>query len=110
MSYLVVTHLGLPAGAVAPALGVTSAVPYYLQTQDMGTERSRGTTGIYYHPSFSRRSYLTTGRRLADFPGALATLLQHAHVRLFECPSADDELIRLAHDPALISQVEADPL
>jgi hypothetical protein len=76
----------------------------------MGTTRSRGTTGIYYHPSFSRRSYLTTGRRLADFPGALAPLLQQPQVRLFGPPSADDALIRLAHDPALIPQVEADPL
>jgi hypothetical protein len=31
------------------------------------------TTGIFYHPSFSRRSYLTVGARLADFPGALAS-------------------------------------
>lgn len=70
----------------------------------------RGTTGIYYHPSFSRRSYLTTGRRLADFPGALESLLQHPHVRLFTCPPAPDELILLGHDPGLIPQVEADPL
>ncbi len=34
-----------------------------------------GTTGIFYHPSFSRRSYLTVGRRLADFPAALGPLL-----------------------------------
>jgi hypothetical protein len=76
----------------------------------MGTPASRGTTGVYYHPSFSRRSYLTTGRRLADFPGVLAPLLQYPHIRLFECPSADDALIRLAHEPALIRQVETDPL
>jgi hypothetical protein len=86
------------------------AVPQYSESQEMGTERSRGTTGVYYHPSFSRRSYLTTGRRLADFPEALAPLLQQPHVSLLECPSADDGLIRLAHDPALIRQVETDPL
>ena len=68
-----------------------------------------GITGVYYHPSFSRRSYLTTGRRLADFPGALAPLLERAQVRLFECPSATDDLILLAHDAGLIPRVEADP-
>jgi hypothetical protein len=69
-----------------------------------------GITGIFYHPSFSRRSYLTTGRRLADFPAALAPLMRHACVTLFECPAATDELILLAHDPRLIPQVEGDPL
>ena len=76
----------------------------------MISERPPGTTGILYHPSFSRRSYLTTGRRLAEFPHALEALIRHPHVHLFECPSAADELILLAHDPALIPQVEADPL
>ena len=76
----------------------------------MGSDRSRGTTGIFYHPSFSRRSYLTTGRRLADFPAALDSLLRYPHVRLYECPPAADELILLAHDPGLLPQVEADPL
>jgi hypothetical protein len=76
----------------------------------MGPAISRGITGIFYHPSFSRRSYLTTGRRLADFPGALDPLLRHPRVRLYECPSAADELVLLAHDPALIPRVEADPL
>jgi len=28
-------------------------------------------TGIFYHPSFSRRSYLTQGSRLRHFPGVL---------------------------------------
>ncbi len=76
----------------------------------MGGRTPGGITGIFYHPSFSRRSYLTTGRRLADFPAALAPLVRHSHVVRFECPSATDELILLAHDPGLIPQVEADPL
>lgn len=76
----------------------------------MGARTPGGITGIFYHPSFSRRSYLTTGRRLADFPAALASLLAHPHVILRECPSATDDLILLAHDPGLIPQVEADPL
>jgi hypothetical protein len=67
-------------------------------------------TGIFYHASFSRRSYLTTGRRLADFPHALASLLQHPYITFYECPFATDDLILLAHDPGLIPQVEADPL
>ena len=47
---------------------------------------------------------------MADYPGALDSLLRLPHVRLFECPPATDELILLAHHPALIPQVEADPL
>jgi hypothetical protein len=76
----------------------------------MATDSRRETTGIFYHPSFSRRSYLTTGRRLADFPGALDSLLRYPHVSLHECPPVADELILLAHIPSLIPQVEADPL
>ena len=67
-------------------------------------------TGIFYHPSFSRRSYLTVGRRLANFPGALNALLQSPLVKLFQCAPAGDDLILLAHDPHLISEVAADPL
>ncbi len=69
-----------------------------------------GTTGVFYHPSFSRRSYLTVGRRLADFPRALEPLLARSHVLLCESPHASDDLIRLVHDPGLIPEVEADPL
>jgi hypothetical protein len=76
----------------------------------MAADSRGGTTGVFYHPSFSRRSYLTTGRRLADFPGALDPLLRYSHVTLHDCPPATDELILLAHDPSLLPQVEADPL
>ncbi len=69
-----------------------------------------GRTGIFYHPSFSRRSYLTVGRRLVDFPGALESLLLRPNVTLFESPEACDDLICLVHDPDLIPRVEADPL
>jgi hypothetical protein len=68
-----------------------------------------GITGIFYHSSFSRRSYLTAGLRLADFPAALETLLQHPRVRLFECPLATDEQILRVHSPSLIPEAEADP-
>ena len=30
--------------------------------------------GIYYHPSFSRKSYMTIGNRLRDFPEALEAI------------------------------------
>jgi len=68
-----------------------------------------GVTGIFYHPSFSRRSYLTSGRRLAAFPGALNSLLQSSNIALFQCAPVSDELILLAHDSHLIPEVEADP-
>jgi hypothetical protein len=66
--------------------------------------------GIFYHKSFSRRSYLTVGRRLADFPGVLAPLLRQPAFRLLTCPEAPDEWILRVHDPTLIPAVEADPL
>jgi hypothetical protein len=82
------------------SLGVQSQIPNPQSTL----------TGVFYHPSFSRRSYLTVGRRLADFPQALEALLGRPSVTLFECPGASDDLIRLVHDPGLIPEVEADPL
>ena len=66
--------------------------------------------GIFYHKSFSRRSYLTVGRRLADFPEALTPLLREPAFRLLPCPEAPDEWILRVHDPSLIPAVEADPL
>ena len=66
--------------------------------------------GIFYHESFSRRSYLTVGRRLADFPAALDALLQEDRFRLYRCPEVSDELILGVHTPELIPEVEADPL
>ena len=66
--------------------------------------------GIFYHESFSRRSYLTVGRRLADFPAALDSLLQEDRFRLYRCPEVSDELILEVHTRELIPEVEADPL
>ena len=42
--------------------------------------------GIYYHPSFSRKSYMTVGNRLRDFPEALEPVLARPNVRLIESP------------------------
>ncbi len=66
--------------------------------------------GVFYHESFSRRSYLTVGRRLADFPAALEGLLQEERFRLYRCSEVDDQLILQVHVPRLIPDVEADPL
>ncbi len=67
-------------------------------------------TGIFYHPSFSRRSYLTVGRRLAEFPDALKNLLALPEVALFECQPVSDDLILKVHTADLISEVAKDPL
>ncbi len=67
--------------------------------------------GIFYHESFSRRSYLTIGRRLADFPAALDELLEEDdRFRLYRCPEVSDDLILKVHTAELIPEVEADPL
>jgi acetoin utilization deacetylase AcuC-like enzyme len=67
-------------------------------------------TGVFYHPSFSRRSYLTRGARLEDFPGAIEHLLSRDNVVLYESPPIDEEWILKVHTPELIRGVEADPL
>lgn len=67
-------------------------------------------TGIFYHPSFSRRSYLTVGRRLAEFPSALKDLLTSPRVVLFESPAVSDDLILKVHTQELIQEVAKDPL
>jgi len=66
--------------------------------------------GIYYHPSFSRKSYMTIGNRLRDFPEALDELLKLPNVRLFECPRASEELILKVHAPDMPRLVARDPL
>jgi acetoin utilization deacetylase AcuC-like enzyme len=67
-------------------------------------------TGIFYHPSFSRRSYLTQGSRLQDFPEALKPLLEDARYRLFESPPIDEEWILKVHSAQMIEGVRNDPL
>ena len=67
-------------------------------------------TGIFYHPSFSWRSYPTVGRRPAAFPGALKELLALPQVSLFESEPVSDELILKVHTPDLIRAVAQDPL
>jgi len=67
-------------------------------------------TGIVYHPSYSRRSYLTVGARLADFPMALNKLLESDRVRLYEPGPVPRELLLKVHTPYLIEGVKGDPL
>lgn len=67
-------------------------------------------TGIFYHPSFSRRSYLTQGSRLQDFPRALDPLLEDPRYRLFESPPIDDEWVLKVHSGQLLKEVREDPL
>lgn len=67
-------------------------------------------TGIFYHPSFSRRSYLTQGSRLQDFPDALAPFLADPRYRLYESPAIDTEWILKVHTAELLAGVKRDPL
>jgi acetoin utilization deacetylase AcuC-like enzyme len=66
--------------------------------------------GIFYHPSFSRKSFLTLGNRLRDFPEALAEVLKKPHVQLCECPRVSEELILQVHARELIGLVAREPL
>ncbi len=64
--------------------------------------------GVFYHPSFSRKSYLTIGNRLRDFPEAQEPLLKKANVRMYEAPRASEELILKVHAPEILKLVAAD--
>jgi acetoin utilization deacetylase AcuC-like enzyme len=66
--------------------------------------------GIYYHPSFSRKSYMTVGNRLRDFPEALEGVLKLPNVRLVICPRVPEELILKVHAPEIIRQVARDSM
>lgn len=65
--------------------------------------------GLFYHPSFSRRSYLTVGRRLADFPAALEAFLGREDVAFYECPAVEEELVLRVHTPELVRAVRQNP-
>ncbi len=71
---------------------------------------SRITTGVFFHPSYARRSYLTIGTRLADFPGAIDEILSGGKVRLYEPESVPEELLRRVHTKDLLERVGRDPL
>jgi len=67
-------------------------------------------TGVFYHPSFSKRSYLTLGLRLKDFPQAFDELKGYPNFRLITCPRVSEELILKVHSPSLLESVKMDPL
>ncbi|MGA8180437.1 MAG: hypothetical protein WB792_10285 [Desulfobacterales bacterium] len=67
-------------------------------------------TGVFYHPSFSRRSYLTRGSRLEDFPGAIEHLLALDNITSYESPPIEEKWILKVHTPELIRGVAADHL
>lgn len=70
----------------------------------------QATTGIFYHLSYSRRSYLTVGARLADFPAALDPILSSGRAKLYEPTPVGRNLILKVHTPDLIEGVRGDPL
>ena len=67
-------------------------------------------TGIFYHPSYSRRSYLTVGARLADFPMALERILKSDRARMYEPGPVPRELLLKVHTPGLIEGGKGVPL
>ncbi len=68
------------------------------------------TTGILYHSSFSRRSYLTQGSRLQDFPQALEPLLRNPRFVLIESPAITEDWILKVHSRNLLEGVMRDAL
>ena len=64
--------------------------------------------GVFYHPSFSRKSYMTIGNRLRDFPEALEPVLEKPNVRLFEAPRVSEDLVLKVHDPEMLEMVARD--
>jgi acetoin utilization deacetylase AcuC-like enzyme len=67
-------------------------------------------TGIFYHPGFSRRSYLTQGARLEDFPQALNHLLQEERCILYQPEPISEASILAVHSRQLLEEVKQDPL
>ncbi|AGK60312.1 Deacetylase [Archaeoglobus sulfaticallidus PM70-1] len=69
------------------------------------------TTGIFYHESFSRRSYLTIGTRLKDFPRAFEFLKKkYSNIEIFESEPVSEDLILKVHSLELLEGVKNDTL
>lgn len=69
-----------------------------------------GKVGIFWHNSFSRRSYLTGGNRLADFPDAISNILRKEEVELYTCKRVDKSLVLKIHTEEMVREVESFPL
>ena len=66
--------------------------------------------GVYYHPSFSRKSYMTVGNRLRDFPEALDECCSPPTCALSSPPGCSEELILKVHAPEMIPNVARDSM
>jgi len=74
-------------------------------------EEKKNLTGVFYHPSFSRRSYLTIGTRLKEFPDAFKLLEEkYSNIVIFEPEPISEELILKVHSPELLEGVKRDSL
>lgn len=69
-----------------------------------------GKVGIFWHNSFSRRSYLTSGNRLADFPDAILDIIKREDVSFFQCKRVDKSLVLKLHTSQVVEEVERFPL
>jgi acetoin utilization deacetylase AcuC-like enzyme len=67
-------------------------------------------TGVFYHKSFSRKSYLTVGTRLKDFPDAFSVFKNKKNFKLIESPQVHEELILRVHTKELLEGVRRDVL
>lgn len=65
---------------------------------------------VIYHESFSKRSYLTHGTRLQDFPEILGDILKDERFDLLYAPAADEKLILRVHSYNHLAEVMRDPL
>ncbi|MEM1579068.1 MAG: histone deacetylase [Archaeoglobaceae archaeon] len=66
-------------------------------------------TGVFYHDSFSRKSYLTLGNRLKDFPKAFE-LLNGKNILFLESPEVNFDLLRKVHTYEMIEAVLSENL
>ncbi|MGB9667656.1 MAG: histone deacetylase [Thermosulfidibacteraceae bacterium] len=69
-----------------------------------------GKVGIFWHNSFARRSYLTGGNRLSDFPDAVGEILKRKDVTLYTCKRVDKDLVLKIHSEEMVREVESFPL
>jgi acetoin utilization deacetylase AcuC-like enzyme len=68
-------------------------------------------TGVFYHEIFSRRSYLTIGTRLREFPGAFEILKKrYNNIVVFESKPVSEDLVLRVHSPELLEGVKEDGL
>ncbi len=62
--------------------------------------------GIFFHPAFKTKGFLSLRQRLQDFPGALQEVLQRPNVFLHESPRASRDMILKVHTPEMVAMVD----